>query len=281
MVVILQPNIFKNKTILITGAASGIGRGLAIHAASEKMNIILIDIDEEGLKETQSLIHNSSSLALKCDVSKFKELSQCKEQIIEQYGRVHFLFNNAGIFLEGRSWKINNQNWKRIIDVNVMSIVYGLNLFVDEMIASNERCHIVNTSSMAGLIVGPAFSPYTATKHAVVGLTRSLYEDLKNEYPKIGVSVLCPGLVKTNIMKRDKSGLNLDNFAIDQHEPATLNKEWLGEGVKNGMDNIDLAKIVFDKINKNEFWILTHPEFLEVYKEYSNELILSETATLN
>jgi len=82
-------------------------------------------------------------------------------------------------------------------------------------------------------------------------------------------------------MKRDKSGLNLDNFAIDQHETATLNKEWLGEGVKNGMDPIDLAKIVFDKINKNEFWILTHPEFLEVYKEYSNELILSETATLN
>jgi len=281
MVVILQPNIFKNKTILITGAASGIGRGLAIHAASEKMNIILIDIDEEGLKETQSLIHNSSSLTLKCDVSNFKELSQCKEQIIEQYGRVHFLFNNAGIFLEGRSWKINNQNWKRIIDVNVMSIVYGLNLFVDAMIASDERCHIVNTSSMAGLIVGPAFSPYTATKHAVVGLTRSLYEDLKNEYPNIGVSVLCPGLVKTNIMKRDKSGLNLDNFAIDQHETATLNKEWLGEGVKNGMDPIDLAKIVFDKINKNEFWILTHPEFLEVYKEYSNELILSETATLN
>ena len=78
MVVILQPNIFKNKTILITGAASGIGRGLAIHAASEKMNIILIDIDEEGLKETQSLIHNSSSLTLKCDVSNFKELSQCK-----------------------------------------------------------------------------------------------------------------------------------------------------------------------------------------------------------
>ena len=271
MAAILQADMFNKKTALITGAASGIGRGLAVHAAGLGMNIVLMDLNEEGLAQTQALIPDSPSLVLKCDVSNLEEFTLCKEKIDAHFGMVHFLFNNAGIFLEGRAWKADQKNWKRIIDVNLMSVIYGLNLFVDEMINSNERCHIINTSSMAGIIVGPALAPYTTTKHAVVGLTRTLHEDLAQN-DKVGVSVMCPGLVKTNIIERDHLGLDLDESSIDQHESAKNNAQWLADGVKEGMTTKDLAVIVFAKIEQNEFWILTHPEFMEVYKSYSNEL---------
>ena len=272
MVGILQADIFTNKTALITGAASGIGRGLALHAAKLQMNVVLMDLNEDGLNETHSLMAECPSMIIQCDVSNLEDFSKAKEKIASEFGTVHFLFNNAGIFLEGRAWKADQKNWQRIIDVNLMSVIYGLNLFVDEMIASQERCHIINTSSMAGIIVGPALAPYTTTKHAVVGLTRTLHEDLADN-DKVGVSVLCPGLVQTNIIERDHLGLDLDESSIDQHESAKNNAQWLADGVKEGMSPEDLATIVFKKIENNEFWILTHPEFIDVYKHYSSELI--------
>lgn len=272
----MQAEIFKNKTALITGAASGIGRGLALHAAKLQMNVVLMDLNEDGLNETYSLMTDCPSMVIRCDVSNLEDFTKAKEKIEHELGSVHFLFNNAGIFLEGRAWKADQNNWQRIIDVNLMSVIYGLNLFVDEMIASQERCHIINTSSMAGIIVGPALAPYTTTKHAVVGLTRTLYEDLADN-DMVGVSVLCPGLVKTNIIERDHLGLDLDESSIDQHESAKNNAQWLADGVKEGMTPEDLATIVFKKIENNKFWILTHPEFIEVYSGYSTELIESST----
>ena len=268
---ILQADIFSNKTALITGAASGIGRGLALHAAKLKMNVVLMDLNADGLNETHGLMANCPAMIIQCDVSNLENFKKAKEKIESEFGTVHFLFNNAGIFLEGRAWKADQKNWQRIIDVNLMSVIYGLNLFVDEMIASQVRCHIINTSSMAGIIVGPALAPYTTTKHAVVGLTRTLHEDLADN-DKVGVSVLCPGLVKTNIIERDHLGLDLDESSIDQHESAKNNAQWLADGVKEGMTPEDLATIVFKKIENNEFWILTHPEFVEVYEAYANEI---------
>jgi len=269
---ILQADIFSNKTALITGAASGIGRGLALHAAKLKMNVVLMDLNADGLNETHGLMADCPAMIIQCDVSNLEDFTKAKEKIESEFGTVHFLFNNAGIFLEGRAWKADQKNWQRIINVNLMSVIYGLNLFIDEMIASQERCHIINTSSMAGIIVGPALAPYTTTKHAVVGLTRTLHEDLADN-DKVGVSVLCPGLVKTNIIERDHLGLDLDESSIDQHESAKNNAQWLADGVKEGMTPEDLATIVFQKIEQKAFWILTHPEFLEVYKSYSSELI--------
>ena len=273
---ILQADIFTNKTALITGAASGIGRGLALHAAQLKMNVVLMDLNTDGLNETHSLMANCPAMIIQCDVSNLEAFKKAKEKIESEFGTVHFLFNNAGIFLEGRAWKADQKNWQRIIDVNLMSVIYGLNLFVDEMIVSQERCHIINTSSMAGIIVGPALAPYTTTKHAVVGLTRTLHEDLADN-GKVGVSVLCPGLVKTNIIERDHLGLDLDESSIDQHESAKNNAQWLADGVKEGMTPEDLATIVFKKIENNEFWILTHPEFVEAYEAYANEIAANKT----
>lgn len=273
---ILQADIFSNKTALITGAASGIGRGLALHAAKLKMNVVLMDLNADGLNETHDLMADCPAMIIHCDVSNLEDFTKAKEKIESEFGTVHFLFNNAGIFLEGRAWKADQKNWQRIIDVNLMSVIYGLNLFVDGMIASKERCHIINTSSMAGIIVGPALAPYTTTKHAVVGLTRTLHEDLADN-DKVGVSVLCPGLVKTNIIERDHLGLDLDESSIDQHESAKNNAQWLADGVKEGMTPEDLATIVFRKIENNEFWILTHPEFVEVYEAYANEIAANKT----
>tara|TARA_B110000444_G_C18805696_1_gene579832 strand:- start:84 stop:896 length:813 start_codon:yes stop_codon:yes gene_type:complete len=261
---------FKNKTVLITGAASGIGRGLAQYAATLDMNIALMDLNVDGLQETQALIPDASSLILECDVSNFDQYSKCKAEINREFGVVHVLFNNAGIFLEGRGWKVTTKNWARIIDVNLMSVINGQNLFVEDMIQSGENCHVVNTASMAGLIVAPALSPYTTTKHAVVGLTRSLYLDLEDE--KVTVSVLCPGFIKTNITEREHSGLNLSEKALDNHESAQASREWLAENVKDAMDPKDFAQFVFKNMDKKAFWIVNDPELVHMYKEYSKEI---------
>ena len=110
---ILQADIFTNKTALITGAASGIGRGLALHAAKLQMNVVLMDLNEDGLSETHNLMAECPSMIIQCDVSNLEDLSKAKEKIEGEFGTVHFLFNNAGIFLEGRAWKADRKNWQR------------------------------------------------------------------------------------------------------------------------------------------------------------------------
>ena len=247
MVGILQADIFTNKTALITGAASGIGRGLALHAAKLQMNVVLMDLNEDGLNETHDLMAECPSMIIQCDVSNLEDFSKAKEKIASEFGTVHFLFNNAGIFLEGRAWKADQKNWQRIIDVNLMSVIYGLNLFVDEMVASQERCHIINTSSMAGIIVGPALAPYTTTKHAVVGLTRTLHEDLADN-DKVGVSVLCPGLVQTNIIERDHLGLDLDESVSYEFQKKSQSKNFI---FLSGIDWVYELFNIESKINSN------------------------------
>ena len=183
------------------------------------------------------------------------------------------MFNNAGIFIEGRSWKVKPKLWSRIFDVNVLSIVNMLNVFLDDMIYCDEDCHVINTSSMAGLIVGGYLSPYTTSKHAVIGLSRSLYEEMHSSNHSVGVSVLCPGEVKTEIINNERNILGLKDDLLDRDKNTLEYKEFLANGVREGMEPIEVAKIVFEAIAHKKFWIFTHSDFKETYEGYANEII--------
>ena len=183
-----------NSVSLITGAASGIGRHLAIHASNLGHDVVLIDLDANGLDETKKLCSKAETFCI--DVGNYVQMLEVKEALDKKNIKVNYLFNNAGIFIEGRSWKTSPEMWNKIISTNLVGITNVLNVFLDQMLKTDTKGHIVNTASMAGVIVGGFLAPYTATKHAVVGLSRSLYEELKETNANIGVSVLCPGLSK-------------------------------------------------------------------------------------
>ena len=163
--------------------------------------------------------------------------------------------------------------WNKIISTNLVGITNVLNVFLDQMLKTDTKGHIVNTASMAGVIVGGFLAPYTATKHAVVGLSRSLYEELKETNSNIGVSVLCPGVVQSQIIENERPLLEINQDDLDGDENAKLMKIMLSEGVRNGLEPNLVAERVFEAIDKEEFWIFTHQEFADTYKEYSQEIL--------
>ncbi len=267
---ILQP---KSPISLITGAASGIGQAIAIHASNLNHKLVLIDIDESSLKKTASLLKHNDALIYSIDVSDINQIKTIYKEIKSKFGGINYMFNNAGIFIEGRSWKVKPKLWSRIFDVNVLSIVNMLNVFLDDMIYCDEDCHVINTSSMAGLIVGGYLSPYTTSKHAVIGLSRSLYEEMNSSNHSVGVSVLCPGEVKTEIINNERNILGLKDDLLDRDKNTLEYKEFLANGVREGMEPIEVAKIVFEAIAHKKFWIFTHSDFKETYEGYANEII--------
>ena len=261
-------------TSLITGAASGIGKAIAQHAYKEGHNLILVDIDEINLIETSDQFKTTNKIEIIADLSSYEDISKLKKTVDSQCNVVNYLFNNAGIFLEGRSWKLSSDAWSKIININLLATIRMTSAFLPSMIESNQKCHVVNTASMAGVIIGGYLSPYTTTKHAVVGYTRSLFEELK-DVQNVNASVLCPGEVKSQIINNERSSLDLKKFLEDKHETTSAIKDYLKLGVKDGLDPKIVAKEVFNAIKKNNFWIFTHSDFIDTYLEYSKEIIES------
>ena len=191
---------FGGKTAVITGAASGIGRGLAYGFAKQGMNIVLADIDKENLvkvaKELEEIgIEVMTQLT---DVSDPEQVAQLADASYKRFGTVNILCNNAGVGGAGSISLVTLENWKWILGVNVFGVIHGIQYFLNRMLTSNEPCHIVNTSSMAGLLSGDN-SSYPTSKFAVVAISESLAFDCFNT--NVGVSVVCPGRVNTNIIK--------------------------------------------------------------------------------
>jgi NAD(P)-dependent dehydrogenase (short-subunit alcohol dehydrogenase family) len=171
---------------------------------------------------------------------------------------VHLLFNNAGVAPDGKpAWAQSFQTWKWVIDVNLYGVVNGIRSFVPRMLAGGEEGHIVNTASVAGLLAGPMISPYYATKHAVVGLSESLYLELSMTKSRLSASVLCPAFVKTRI---GESGRNRPG-AVSSGAAATDEFSTMVRAlIENGISPETVADKVFEAIQADRFWILTHPE---------------------
>jgi NAD(P)-dependent dehydrogenase (short-subunit alcohol dehydrogenase family) len=250
---------FKNRVAVVTGAASGIGRAIAGRCAAEGMRVVLADIEEVPLREAAKSMGGATVLPHRVDVSDASGVEQMAEAVYSEFGAVHLLFNNAGVAPDGKmAWAQTLDTWKWVIDVNLYGVIHGLRSFVPRMLAGGEEGHVVNTASVAGLHGGPLISPYYATKHAVVGLSESLYLELAMAKARVSASVLCPAFVKTKIGEsgRNRPG-GAASVAAGSNEFAAMVRGLIEQGVSPE----SIANKVFDAIKAERFWILTHPEF--------------------
>ncbi|MHA2009194.1 MAG: SDR family NAD(P)-dependent oxidoreductase [Promethearchaeota archaeon] len=267
---------FKDKVAVITGAASGIGEGFAFKCGKEGMKVVISDIDEKRLRRTERKLKREgvTVLSIKADVSKANEVEELAKKTIEAYGNVHLLFNNAGIAVPNLTWEYDLKEWEEVLGINLWGVLHGIHTFIPIMLKQGDECHIVNTSSIEGLISkGVGGSTYGVCKHALVHLTERLAYELELNGPNIKVSVLCPGFVKTKIFlsalnriseERRKEMLSPENRSEERAEQIRE----LMEGSPMLLPD-EVAEMVFEAIRNEKLYIITHKDtfWKELVKE--------------
>ena len=264
-----------NRVAVVTGGASGIGRGMAECFAAEGMKLVLADVEEEALARTVADLESQGARAVgvRCDVSKPEEVASLARETLDTYGAVHVLCNNAGVLsANGRTlWEASLDDWSWVLGVNLMGVVHGIRTFVPLMIEQGDEGHIVNTSSMAGLVSG--LGTYGVSKHAVVSMSESLFGELKNRETRIGISVLCPGWIKTRIMQSERNRPEAPRDDPGEMAPEAEAVLEIIEGlVASGLDPIDVGKLVVESIKEERFYILTHPTWKEMVRQRAENI---------
>ncbi|MEP7366406.1 MAG: SDR family NAD(P)-dependent oxidoreductase [Acidobacteriota bacterium] len=270
---------FQGKVVVITGAASGIGRGLAERCLSEGMKVVLADVNEASLAtaETELKAMGGTVLSVRTDVSKRNDVDLLARRAFDTYGAVHLLFNNAGVGAGGSAWDATWNDWEWVIGVDLWGVIHGVKVFTPRMMEQNTECHIVNTSSMAGLIAGGMSAPYSVAKHGVVALSESLYLTLQHRKALVKVSVLCPGLVRTNILKGESNRPEeLRNEPVAMASEMQAGFAAFKAALEASMPPLQLAEAVFDAIRQEQFYILSDPQWMEAVELRTTSLLKME-----
>jgi NAD(P)-dependent dehydrogenase (short-subunit alcohol dehydrogenase family) len=256
---------FIGKTAVVTGAGSGIGRGLADGFAREGMRVAVADVDAADLEQTAGILRSehpsSESMAAVCDVSRVDEVTAFADAVFERFGQVHVLCNNAGVFVGGLIWDRPPADFEFVLGANLWGILHGIRAFVPRMIAQGTEGHVVNTSSVAGLLGAPFEAPYAVSKFAAFAATESLAHDLQAVGSSIRASVLCPGIVATNIVQSDRH--RPEHLRTEFTEDQKFVSDYLGQAVATGLPPAEVADIVLAAIRSEEFLILTHASYRE------------------
>jgi NAD(P)-dependent dehydrogenase (short-subunit alcohol dehydrogenase family) len=252
------------KIAVVTGGASGIGFALADRFGAAGMHVVLADVDEAGLAAAAEKIgaRGVDVLTVRTDVSSEESVNALAAAAVERFGTAHVVCNNAGVMSAGDPWFGPLSAWTWVMGVNFWGVVYGVRAFLPILAAQGEG-HIVNTASIAGLYPGFGAS-YDAGKHAVVAITDDLYTSMKQAGLPIGVSVLCPGWVRTQILDADR---NWPTDLGEEPERALGSDIVLGHVrrvIDEGMPPAVVADMVADAVTAERFWVLPHPEFVEV-----------------
>jgi NAD(P)-dependent dehydrogenase (short-subunit alcohol dehydrogenase family) len=263
---------FKGKVAVVTGAASGIGRGLAAHCAFEGMKVVLADVEEAPLAQTETDLREAGAevLAVRADVSKAADVEALARAALDRFGAVHLLFNNAGVAAGSSIWDSTLADWEWVLGVNLWGVIHGLRTFVPLLLAQDADAHIVNTASIAGLLPYHAGAAYQVTKHAVVALSENLYFTLAQRTTRVKASVLCPGWVNTRILECARNRPSELDIAPNSAPPDPARVAFLQaarDALETGMSPQHLAERVFDAIRKEQLYILTHPEFIPVVQQ--------------
>ena len=260
---------FEGKVAVVTGAASGIGRGMAGAFARAGMRVVLADVEREPLAIAEQELSTAGAdvLAVQTDVSRREDMNALRDRVLDRFGAVHILCNNAGVSGGGGGaiWESTANDWSWVLGVNLMGVVHGMQAFLPTMVAQDEEGHVVNTSSVLGLSSG-AGSIYGVSKHAVTRLTEGLYYDLRGIDSKIGASVLCPGMIATRIIEAERNRpaeLRDELDAALREEIADRRAETQAAFLENGMPPDEVGDIVFEAIKEDRFYILTHPAIKE------------------
>ncbi len=272
----------EGRVAVVTGAASGIGRALAERFGAEGMRLVLADVEAEPLEAVARALQESGSEVemSTVDVREPAALEDLAGRCESRFGAAHVLCNNAGVAVGGLTWEVPPEEWDWIVGVNLLGVVNGIRAFVPRMIASGQEAHVVNTASIAGLTAPSLMSPYNATKHAVVALSETLLADLRTAGAAIGVSVLCPGWVRTRIHEADRNWPGGRDAEATPDPVAEAAREMFGAMVNGGMAAEDVASSVIEAIRGQRFWIRTHSEMEPAVRARCEAIIAEETPTL-
>lgn len=248
------------QTAVITGAASGIGREMALRFGAAGMQLMLADVETDPLAHVEAELSDLgfpvATFAL--DVRDHEEIKALETATQERFGNVHLLCNNAGVGAGGPIVGPDDLDmWRWTIDINLWGVIYGCKVFLPAMMAHGEPCHVVNTASMAGLAPSPLMGPYTISKYGVVALSETLSLEMQMANANVGVSALCPAFVQTSIADSKR---NLPADLTKQHAGEQQGEQILRDLVANGISPVDVAEAVHQAVINNSFWILTHDE---------------------
>lgn len=256
---------FSGKVAVVTGGASGIGFGIAAHAAREGMRVVLADIDADALERAASEIRamGADVLAVPTDVARAESVAALAERTIATYGGVHLLVNNAGVVSGGPLWERTLADWEWVMGVNLWGVVHGIRSFVPLMLAQESGGYIVNTASAAGLVTAPSLGIYTVTKHAVVAISETLSAQLAQRGGTVKTSVLCPMWVNTRLVESERhrpAALRNASPSSIGAGPAPAEVEAIRQFIESGKSPDEIADAVFAAIRDERFYILPHPE---------------------
>ncbi|KQY81736.1 SDR family oxidoreductase [Pelomonas sp. Root1444] len=272
------------KTAVITGAGSGFGLETARLAAQRGMNLVLVDVQADALEKAAAEFTSVEVLSRVVDVAKADQMEALAAAVQQRFGAPHFVFNNAGVGSGGLIWENALSDWEWVLGVNLMGVVHGVRLFTPMMLAAAKADpgysgHIVNTASMAGMLNPPNMGVYNVSKHAVVSLTETLYQDLSLVTDQVHASVLCPFFVPTGINQshRNRPG----EFAAGKPTKSQLiSQAQTDKAVSSGkLTAADVAAMVFDAIDHDKFYIFSHPQALAGVQTRLEDVMLQRNPT--
>ena len=257
---------FKGKTAVLTGAGSGFGLECARIGARLGMQLVLVDVQQDALDKAAAEMTQAGAqvLARRVDVSKADQMEALAQAVAQRFGAPHFVFNNAGVGAGGLVWENTIADWDWVLGVNLWGVIHGVRLFTPMMLEAAKKDpawqgHIVNTASMAGLLTPPNMGIYNVSKHAVVSLTETLYQDLRLVTDQIGASVLCPYFVPTGISQshRNRPG---ELAAAKPTKSQLIGQAMSDKAVGSGkVTAAEVAQKVFDAIGADQFYVFSHP----------------------
>jgi NAD(P)-dependent dehydrogenase (short-subunit alcohol dehydrogenase family) len=255
-------NRLQGRVAVITGAASGIGLAMATRFAAAGMKLVLADIETEALQRALAQLQGqgAQAIAVTVDVADAASVERLAEAAYQGFGAVHLLCNNAGVAapaLLQPTWENSLQDWHWILAVNLMGVVHGVRSFVPRMLAGGDEGHIVNTASVAGLLTGSG--PYFASKHGVSCLTEGLYKDLKIAGAKLSASVLCPGVIRTQILDAERNRPAQFGGPTDMAALSEKSQQWTAgfrAALEAGIDPAVVADAVHDAVVADRYYIV-------------------------
>jgi NAD(P)-dependent dehydrogenase (short-subunit alcohol dehydrogenase family) len=280
-------NLQKGHTAVITGAGSGFGLELARLGAARGLNLVLTDVNANALDKIYHEAYKAGApvAALVSDVSRLQDVRALGDMCLERFGAPHLVINNAGVGGGGLIWENSSKDWEWVLGVNLMGVVHGMRAFIPHMLEAagkdaNWRGHMVNVASMAGLLNAPNMGIYNVSKHAVVSLSETLYQDLALVTDQVRASVVCPYFVPTGIIESHL------------HRPATLanrNKPTASQLIAQAMTTkavtsgkvsaADIARIVFEGVEKGDFYMYSHPQALGMVQARMEDIIQGRNPT--
>jgi NAD(P)-dependent dehydrogenase (short-subunit alcohol dehydrogenase family) len=269
--------IFKDRVAVVTGAASGIGKGMTEIFIEAGMKVVLADIDEDKLQTTAETFQDSGAevLGVPTDVSKPDQVKKLADKTMEAFGAVHVLCNNAGVAIGGRhSWEIPFEGWSWVLGVNLMGVINGLHYFMPIMLEQDTEAHIVNTASIVGLFSDTDAIPYSVSKHGVVSLTESLYLELQKLGANVKVSLLCPGYVNTDILDSSKRNRPVEIPASPElSEEEAVFWDVYNALLKSGLDPKEVGRQVIEAIKEERLYIITSNDFDDDIEQRMNSIL--------